>query len=670
MKNKKIILSSILSLVLCLSLIAGGTFALFTSEAKTNIAVTSGEVKLTAEVKDLKMYSLQDIDTTTFKGTKVLCQETFLTGGTAKYSPDNGTLTLNKIVPGDSVEFKIEVKNESNVAIQYRTKIVAEANPLVVTINGEVGVRTDWAYKEARETIDDIFVTIELPASVEDWMNTEVKFDIVVEAIQGNALVYNTVEAEGQTGLEAAIAGSTAPTIVELPAGEYTVPTMNDKDITIVGTKDTVIDMSNAVAVSDSTVTFDGVTLVYDNDAYEGLQHSAKEVYKNCTIKGTMFLYAPEVEFINCTFEMYNETTEYSVWTYGATDVSFENCIFDTHGKAVLVYNEETESNFVADIEANNCVFVSDGTVATNKAAIETGSNANNTATSNKYYITVTDCIIAGFASNNSNSPAYGNKDNMDTDHLVVDATGITVADGYAYDDLSLRKAVTRLNSDSTVATIYLSEGTFDAFNLPAGTKLNLIGATDADGNPATIISMPAAPTDLNSYTQPSTWLGFSGLAKNMKFVASVDSGLLVLMSGDWNLSADATFENCTFENVGVKLVGSAQFTGCTFDGQGKAEKALNYGVVGQGETVRYDDCVIKNYTDCGINIAESAGSLVVKQCTLQNTGEYGISVGAIGTVTITQSNLKCNVSYYKSLITTFTCDAGQLADGYEITKK
>ena len=47
MKNK-IIVSSILTIALCLSMIAGYTFALFTSESQVNVAVTSGEVKVVA----------------------------------------------------------------------------------------------------------------------------------------------------------------------------------------------------------------------------------------------------------------------------------------------------------------------------------------------------------------------------------------------------------------------------------------------------------------------------------------------------------------------------------------------------------------------------------------------------------------------------------------------
>ncbi len=215
---------------------------------------------------------------------------------------------------------------------------------------------------------------------------------------------------------------------VTLVGGEYVLDTISSaqssepKDVTIKGTKDVVINLTKTVTAANSNVTFEGVTLVYDNDNYEGLQHSNKEVYRDCTIKGTMFLYAPEVVFENCTFEMYNETTEYSVWTYGAKDVTFTGCTFNTHGKAVLVY---TEGETHATITLNSCVFNSDSTIAADKAAVEVGSSPYSTATT--YTINLNGCTETGFVPNKSESPLWGNKNSMDKDHLNVVIDGADV---------------------------------------------------------------------------------------------------------------------------------------------------------------------------------------------------------------------------------------------------
>ncbi len=170
---------------------------------------------------------------------------------------------------------------------------------------------------------------------------------------------------------------------------------------------------------------------MFDETAnYKGFTHTDKVVYKDATIKGQQTLYAPEAEFINCTFE---NKTGYNVWTYGATDVTFTDCTFTTGGRAILVYNEMTDASFVANITLNNCKFSDDGTYTGDKAAVETGSNknkdgVNNALTSNKYNLTFNNCTVeTGFEQNNSTSNLWGNKNSMAATHLNVVINGTDV---------------------------------------------------------------------------------------------------------------------------------------------------------------------------------------------------------------------------------------------------
>ena len=103
--KKRILLVSFLTIALCFSLIFGATYALFTSESKVNIAVTSGKVQMEASIENLKIYSL-DVEQT----------EKFENGGTAVY--ENGVLTLDKMTPGDKVTFDIKIVNSSNINIK------------------------------------------------------------------------------------------------------------------------------------------------------------------------------------------------------------------------------------------------------------------------------------------------------------------------------------------------------------------------------------------------------------------------------------------------------------------------------------------------------------------------------------------------------------------------
>lgn len=103
--KRSIVVSAILVIALCISLVAGATFALFTSESKVNIAVTSGKVDVTATASDLVL------NTTQAAGN--------LTETTAKL--ENGNIVLANLVPGDFVTFNITIHNASTIKVWYRT---------------------------------------------------------------------------------------------------------------------------------------------------------------------------------------------------------------------------------------------------------------------------------------------------------------------------------------------------------------------------------------------------------------------------------------------------------------------------------------------------------------------------------------------------------------------
>ena len=181
-------------------------------------------------------------------------------------------------------------------------------------------------------------------------------------------VVPNTVS--DQTELNNAISGATGAVGVQLPAGTYTLPKMDNKDVTIIGTKDTVIDMKGKINNNATSVAFEGVTVAFSNDIYVGFQHTGKLTYKDCTITGQQFLYANDVEFINCTFVQ--DAVDYNVWTYGAGNVLFKDCTFKCAGKSVLIYRES--SSVGQTVEFQNCKFNASAPVA-GKAAIEIDSS-------------------------------------------------------------------------------------------------------------------------------------------------------------------------------------------------------------------------------------------------------------------------------------------------------
>ena len=195
----------------------------------------------------------------------------------------------------------------------------------------------------------------------------------VIKEPQANGDVwYTVVEGTGVSNnedLNNVISSATEPTTVTLGKGTYTLPSLDNKDITIKGTKDTVIDMKEKLNNNAQNVSFEGVTVNFGTSDYKGFQHTGKLTYKDCTITGKQFLYGNEVEFINCEFVQ--DAVDYNVWTYGAGSVLFKDCTFTCKGKAVLIYNEGTLS--AQTVEFQNCKFEASSAV-NGKAAIEIDS--------------------------------------------------------------------------------------------------------------------------------------------------------------------------------------------------------------------------------------------------------------------------------------------------------
>ena len=139
--KKKIILTSVMVIVLCLCVIAGSTFALFTKETEVSIAVTAGKLDVTAVIDDdnAQFRSLGESFKTKDELASVRATH-FANGGGAEFT--DGTLTLSRITPGDAVAFDVKVTNTGDVAVQYTVKheikFVDDAGN-VVTVEDENG---------------------------------------------------------------------------------------------------------------------------------------------------------------------------------------------------------------------------------------------------------------------------------------------------------------------------------------------------------------------------------------------------------------------------------------------------------------------------------------------------------------------------------------------------
>ena len=197
------------------------------------------------------------------------------------------------------------------------------------------------------------------------------------------------------------------------------------RDVTFVGDGTQTVDVvKNAITAEGgqlnyqrgSTFTFENLTIQAGEGSFDGIVCD-ELTYKNCTIKGKLTLFG-KATFINCVFEN-TMANQYSIWTWGGTDVTFEGCTFNTNGKAILLYGGADGKN-PANLVVNNCVFNDRNNGTAGKAAIEIGNDYNAT-----YTLTVSNATVNGFADGkNTGSKLWANKNSMDAAHLTVTIDG------------------------------------------------------------------------------------------------------------------------------------------------------------------------------------------------------------------------------------------------------
>ena len=204
------------------------------------------------------------------------------------------------------------------------------------------------------------------------------------------------------------------------------------RDITFVGDGTQTIDViTNAITSSEgeemnyqrgSSFTFKNMTIQAGTTPYGGIVCD-ELTYVKCTIKGKLTLYG-KATFVDCTFEN-DMANQYSIWTWGGTDVKFEGCTFNTNGKAILLYGQATAEK-PTNLTVTNCTFNDSEKFVFEKAAIEVGNDYGAT-----YSIVATNCKVNGFAINpngaNTNSTLWANKNSMDAAHLSVTIDGTKV---------------------------------------------------------------------------------------------------------------------------------------------------------------------------------------------------------------------------------------------------
>ena len=480
-QTKRALLTSVMALVMCVVMLLGTTFAWFTDTARTSVnKIEAGNLDVALYYGDTANGEIGTNWTELVDGSPALkflqsngttaTQQDFYwePGGTyslpALKVVNNGNLNLKYkvIISGatgdtmllDVIDFSGKITDENNVVTDLPSVSMNSTTPVIldralaagkadtITLNGTMQTSANNTYMS--KTVDNITITVVATQATGEYDSTtdqydknaqypEVSYAMVSTQGELNDALKNPTDANGNPTKDVA---------VEMPANS-TFTLDNDianesnnngksRNVTFIGdgsqTVDVVTKAVNAAEGNEmnyqrgSSFAFQNVTVQGGTTTYGGIVCN-ELTFENCTIKDKLTLYG-KATFINCTFEN-DMADQYSIWTWGGTDVTFEGCTFNTNGKAILLYGGATASN-PTNLVVNNCTFNDRTNGAAGKAAIEIGNDYNAT-----YTLTVNNATVNGFAINtngtNTHSKLWANKNSMDAAHLTVTIDGVKV---------------------------------------------------------------------------------------------------------------------------------------------------------------------------------------------------------------------------------------------------
>ena len=447
-QTKRALLTSVMALVMCVVMLLGTTFAWFTDTATANVnTIKSGNLHV--EIQNKEGTAIDKLEWVKENGDVIANQDDILWEPGCTY-----LLTPFKIVNTGNLalKYKIEITGLDGSAkllkvikFTYKTE---DGNTFDMTAEGKLaanggatGMITVSAHMDElagneyqNETLTGVKFTV---VATQDT----VEHDSSKNTYDENATY--PVVAKNQAEVNNAITNTTEKNVtIAVPAGQTTTLD-NDianesnnngksRNVTFIGdgsqTVDIVTKAVNAAEGNEmnyqrgSSFAFQNVTVQGGTTTYGGIVCN-ELTFENCTIKDKLTLYG-KATFINCTFEN-DMADQYSIWTWGGTDVTFEGCTFNTNGKAILLYGGATASN-PTNLVVNNCTFNDRNNGTAGKAAIEIGNDYNAT-----YTLTVNNATVNGFAINangtNTGSKLWANKNSMDAAHLTVIIDGVKV---------------------------------------------------------------------------------------------------------------------------------------------------------------------------------------------------------------------------------------------------
>lgn len=427
--KKKGLLSAIMTIVLCLSIIAGSTYALFTSRSELNIAVTAGKVDMVAGVTVTSVESVEgDVNGTivdefgstySYSYSDAAAPYNFINGGEAKV--DGAVLTVDRITPGDKINIAVSGTNTSDIPVKYR--YIVECidgyklmDGLTVYVGG--GTYTSmasftsvWTTLAAGTDMPVENISIELPVDAgNEYQRQNTKIRIIVEAVQANGVVDT----------------NTQPTVVNIPK----VDNINELKSALQNPEIPAINILEDIA---DTVTVDydisnKTIFVNGNDASFNFTKNVENVEiigikndtEHCSINVSGAT-GGSLTVLDSTFKSTSGANNPSIYLGSNVSVKAENCTFTNgSGKGYGI-----RGNSSADLTVINCEFynyTSWPIIVNGKADGDVKIDGCTFDTKAGVFKTLGDGITGDFTFTNNTMKAPG--DNNDINKVVVSGSG------------------------------------------------------------------------------------------------------------------------------------------------------------------------------------------------------------------------------------------------------
>ena len=471
--TKRALLSSAFAILICVAMLIGTTFAWFTDTASTGVnKIQAGNLDI--EVKyTLDGENWNDLDGATDIFQKGLWEPGHTEVVALKFK-NNGNLALKYSINMNIVDETAGVNKfnqEYKLSDYLKVKTLSQEASLIGDIcigmafsarNDGLGYTATANFKDATVLDHDLFLApgevgnylimkVYMPETVGNEANAistekaaSINFGLNVVATQipyekdsfGNTYdkdaTYPVIVSNQQQANDAITNATDKKVNISIASGQTItldngIANEGDKsrDITFSGNGSQTVDVITKAVTAEggqlnyqrgSSFTFENLTIQAGEGNFDGIVCN-ELTFKDCTIKGKLTLFG-KATFINCVFDN-TMANQYSIWTWGGTDVTFEGCTFNTNGKAILLYGRAIASN-PTNLVVNNCTFNDRNSGAAGKAAIEIGNDYNAT-----YTLTVKNATVNGFADGkNTGSKLWANKNSMDAEHLTVTIDG------------------------------------------------------------------------------------------------------------------------------------------------------------------------------------------------------------------------------------------------------